>query len=185
MRPKRPGRLRRRRSRSDRWPAGWPSGCWCRWGPSSSTFQTQYGGALATRRCSACAPARRRARRAYARHRRESGALPRRSGSPKLTRPSPPNVVPSSENNAWFWLMGRSCPSHSAQLLRRKLEGHQPYLGQERFSHASRLPPKKTIVVIDARWRHVAPPSSTSGEETPSTSRQRLQHHGVAHTAFV
>src|SRR3954462_72570 len=34
------------------------------------------------------------------------GARARRSGRAKLTRPSPPYVVPSSENSAWFWLIG-------------------------------------------------------------------------------
>jgi hypothetical protein len=29
--------------------------------------------------------------------------------------PIPTNVVPSIENNAWFWLIGRSWPLHSAQ----------------------------------------------------------------------
>src|SRR5438093_1382262 len=43
------------------------------------------------------------------------GARPRRSGSAKFTRPSPPKVVPRSANNAWFWLIGNSCPLHSAQ----------------------------------------------------------------------
>src|ERR687888_86131 len=36
------------------------------------------------------------------------------SGSAKLTRPSPPKVVPSREKRAWFWLIGRSWPLHSA-----------------------------------------------------------------------
>ena len=31
-----------------------------------------------------------------------------------MTRPSPPNVVPSRENSAWFWLIGSSWPSHVA-----------------------------------------------------------------------
>src|SRR5688572_29039849 len=43
------------------------------------------------------------------------GVRPRRSGSAKFTRPSPPNVVPSRENRAWFWLIGNSCPLQSAQ----------------------------------------------------------------------
>src|SRR5215203_6546608 len=43
------------------------------------------------------------------------GVLARKSGRAKFTRPSPPNVVPSSEKSGWFWLMGRSCPLHSAQ----------------------------------------------------------------------
>src|SRR5262249_9264234 len=43
------------------------------------------------------------------------GIRPRRSGRAKLTRPSPPKVVPSNENSAWFWLIGRSAPSHRAQ----------------------------------------------------------------------
>jgi hypothetical protein len=29
--------------------------------------------------------------------------------------PVPTNVVPSSENSAWFWLMGKSWALHSAQ----------------------------------------------------------------------
>src|SRR3954451_9723788 len=45
------------------------------------------------------------------------GVRLRRSGSPKLTRPSPPKVVPSSENSAWFWLIGSSCPSVNAHPL--------------------------------------------------------------------
>src|SRR3954454_12745873 len=45
------------------------------------------------------------------------GARDRRAGRAKLTRPSPPYVVPSSEKRGWFWLMGNSCPSHSAQPL--------------------------------------------------------------------
>ena len=45
----------------------------------------------------------------------------RRSGSPKLTLPSPPKVVPSNANSGWFWLMGRSCPLHCAQPLGAKL----------------------------------------------------------------
>src|SRR5690348_13590022 len=50
-----------------------------------------------------------------------TGALPCRLGSAKVVRPSPPYVVPSSENSAWFWLMGRSCPLHIAQPLGAKL----------------------------------------------------------------
>src|SRR5689334_14947706 len=42
------------------------------------------------------------------------GVLPCRFGSAKLTRPSPPYVVPSRENSAWFWLIGISWPLHSA-----------------------------------------------------------------------
>src|SRR4051812_18369741 len=38
------------------------------------------------------------------------GVRARRSGSAKLTLPSPPKVVPSSEKSAWFWLMGKSWP---------------------------------------------------------------------------
>src|SRR3954469_11550038 len=49
------------------------------------------------------------------------GVLARRSGSAKLTRPSPPKVVPSSENSAWFWLIGRSWPLHIAQPFGAKL----------------------------------------------------------------
>src|SRR4051794_3398137 len=45
------------------------------------------------------------------------GVRLRRSGSAKFTLPSPPYVVPRSEKSAWFWLMGRSCPSQSAHPL--------------------------------------------------------------------
>src|SRR5260370_4616183 len=47
--------------------------------------------------------------------------LPRKSGRPKFTRPSPPYVVPRSEKSAWFWLMGNNCPLHRAQPLGGKL----------------------------------------------------------------
>src|ERR1051325_12022721 len=43
------------------------------------------------------------------------GVLLRRSGRAKFTCPSPPKVVPSNENSAWFWLIGRSWPLHKAQ----------------------------------------------------------------------
>src|SRR5262245_31367978 len=45
------------------------------------------------------------------------GIRPRRSGRAKLVVPLPPYVVPSSENSAWFWLIGRSVPSHRAHPL--------------------------------------------------------------------
>src|SRR5579862_967854 len=45
------------------------------------------------------------------------GTRPWRSGSPKVSIPSPPKVVPSREKSAWFWLMGRSCPLQNAQPL--------------------------------------------------------------------
>src|SRR5262249_19443431 len=45
------------------------------------------------------------------------GVRPCRSGRAKLTRPSPPYVVPSRENSAWVWLIGSSCPSHKAHPL--------------------------------------------------------------------
>ena len=40
----------------------------------------------------------------------------------KFTRPSPPHMLPSSENGAWFWLMGTNCP---LQSLRRVVEAHR------------------------------------------------------------
>src|SRR5215211_8380492 len=43
------------------------------------------------------------------------GTRPRKSGSAKLTRPSPPKVVPSRLKSAWFWLIGSSWPLHKAQ----------------------------------------------------------------------
>ena len=90
------------------------------WSPASrrALQDVRVGRQLGDRR--ACAPARRPARRACGRSRRGSARAPRRSGSAKLTRPSPPNVVPSSENSAWFWLIGRSWPLHSAQPLGAK-----------------------------------------------------------------
>src|SRR5512141_129282 len=50
------------------------------------------------------------------------GIRPCRFGNAKLTRPSPPYVVPSRENNAWFWLIGNNWPLHSAQPLGAKLK---------------------------------------------------------------
>ena len=41
---------------------------------------------------------------------RPLGAELRRSGRAKVVTPSPPKFVPSSENSAWFWLIGRICP---------------------------------------------------------------------------
>ena len=46
-----------------------------------------------------------------------SGTRPRRSGRAKVTRPSPPYVVPRSEKRAWFWLIGKSWPLHAAHPL--------------------------------------------------------------------
>src|SRR5919202_5314410 len=43
------------------------------------------------------------------------GTRPRRSGSANVVWPLPPYVVPSSENSAWFWLMGINAPLHIAQ----------------------------------------------------------------------
>src|SRR5687767_14999097 len=51
------------------------------------------------------------------------GARPWRSGSAKFDLPSPPYVVPSSENSAVFCEMGRSWPSHRAQPWGAKLNG--------------------------------------------------------------
>src|SRR5437773_941484 len=48
------------------------------------------------------------------------GTLLCKSGRPKFTRPSPPKVVPSKLNKAWFWLIGKSCPLHSAHPLGAK-----------------------------------------------------------------
>src|SRR5262245_26124501 len=45
------------------------------------------------------------------------GVRPCRLGSAKVWRPSPPYVVPSRENSAWFWLIGRSCPLQKAHPL--------------------------------------------------------------------
>jgi hypothetical protein len=50
------------------------------------------------------------------------GIRPRRSGNAKVTRPSPPYIVPINENSAWFWLMGRSCPLQSAHPFGAKLK---------------------------------------------------------------
>jgi hypothetical protein len=48
------------------------------------------------------------------------GAQPWRLGRAKLLVPFPPYVVPSKENNAVFWLIGMSWPSHCAQPLGAK-----------------------------------------------------------------
>ena len=50
-------------------------------------------------------------------------ARPSRSGSAKLDLPSPPYVVPRSENSAVFCDNGRSWPLHHAQPLGAKLNG--------------------------------------------------------------
>src|SRR5262245_52295051 len=46
---------------------------------------------------------------------------PRRSGRANVDLPSPPYVVPSSENSAVFWLIGSSWPSHRAHPRGTKL----------------------------------------------------------------
>src|SRR3954447_20992814 len=51
------------------------------------------------------------------------GARPSRAGRAKFDFPSPPCVVPSSENSAVFWDIGSSCPLHHAQPLGAKLNG--------------------------------------------------------------
>ena len=38
------------------------------------------------------------------------GVTGRRSGNANVEMPSPPYVVPISENSAVFWLIGRICP---------------------------------------------------------------------------
>jgi hypothetical protein len=43
------------------------------------------------------------------------GAEPWRFGKANVLLPSPPNVVPSNENSAVFWLMGSSWPLQRAQ----------------------------------------------------------------------
>lgn len=53
------------------------------------------------------------------------GARPRRSGRAKVEMPSPPKVVPSSENSAVFCDMGRSVPSHWAHPGGAKLNPTQ------------------------------------------------------------
>jgi hypothetical protein len=40
---------------------------------------------------------------------------PRKSGSAKVVCPSPPYMVPSRENRAWFWLIGSIWPAATAQ----------------------------------------------------------------------
>src|SRR6185295_11057736 len=51
------------------------------------------------------------------------GALPCMLGSAKLDLPSPPYMVPSSENSAVFCESGSNWPSHQAQPLGAKLNG--------------------------------------------------------------
>src|SRR5690349_20357203 len=51
-------------------------------------------------------------------------ALPWRLGSAKVVWPFPPYIVPSSENNAVFWLMLIVCPLHIAQPFGGKLNAN-------------------------------------------------------------
>src|SRR6266481_6295954 len=51
-----------------------------------------------------------------------TGERPCRFGSPKVCLPSPPYVVPKIENNAWFWLIGKSCPLQNVQPLGGKFQ---------------------------------------------------------------
>src|SRR5208283_2476849 len=53
-----------------------------------------------------------------------SGVPPCRFGSAKFDLPSPPYVVPRSENSAVFWLIGRIWPLQNAQPLGGKLKGN-------------------------------------------------------------
>ena len=48
--------------------------------------------------------------------------LPRKSGSAKVVVPLPPNCVPKSANNAWFWLIGTTLPSAGKYPLGQKLK---------------------------------------------------------------
>src|ERR671916_108151 len=73
------------------------------------------------------------------------GVRPLRSGSAKLTRPSPPKVVPSKLKSAWFWLIGRSWPLHKAQpfganpkLMRRISERKGSATDQPLWAHRGR-----------------------------------------------
>jgi hypothetical protein len=45
------------------------------------------------------------------------GVRPCKFGNANVVCPLPPKVVPSSENSAWLWLIGGSCPLHSAHRL--------------------------------------------------------------------
>src|SRR5688572_20252444 len=49
------------------------------------------------------------------------GTRPCRLGRAKLVCPLPPKVVPRSENSAWFWLIGSSCPLQNAHPFGGKL----------------------------------------------------------------
>src|ERR1044071_119533 len=50
------------------------------------------------------------------------GTEPCRSGSANVDLPSPPYIVPRSENRAVFCEMGRSCPLQKAQPVGAKLK---------------------------------------------------------------
>src|SRR5215469_15109212 len=52
------------------------------------------------------------------------GAVPCKFGSPKFDLPSPPKVVPSSENSAVFWEIGSSWPWQNAHPVGAKLHAH-------------------------------------------------------------
>lgn len=51
-----------------------------------------------------------------------TGTRPRRSGSAKVVRPSPPYIVPRREKRAGFWLIGKRLPSQIAQPRGAKLK---------------------------------------------------------------
>ena len=72
------------------------------------------------------------------------GTRPRKSGSAKLTRPSPPKVVPSRLKSA--------CSGYRAQLAVAKahpsarLEAHDSDFRQKRFGH------RFLLLALVARW---------------------------------
>ena len=63
------------------------------------------------------------------------GTRPRRSGSAKLTRPSPPNVVPEQREQRLVLVDRQELAVAQRPALRREAEAHDPDLGEEGFCH--------------------------------------------------
>src|SRR5579862_2977438 len=94
------------------------------------------------------------------------GTRPWRSGSPKVSIPSPPKVVPSTEKSAWFWLMGSSCPLQNAQPLGGK------------FHEITLISPRNGVLIRDlpraCLW-------SCLRREDPEQRDDEVHHHERDH----
>src|SRR3712207_9249123 len=94
------------------------------------------------------------------------GACPCRFGRANVVCPLPPNVVPSSANSAWFWLIGRNCPLHMAHPFGAKLKdmirisarngsATRYFLGPA-YGHVAGAPPAQVPVSARAAVESVA-----------------------------